>query len=210
MNWWMNRGWLPPLFCRLHLLPSPIGQQALRFHGYTPVGRVCARVAHVWPCRWCKSGVGRRTWGWWGHTWSRTHRRMLQCRIQANRQGCIFRPFSAPHVCTGTDRRLSAEGSAECQADGGRGGCFNSTSNQPPSVLILSLILQSERSWSSRVDGRERPSTSCPPRSQRASPSRCQQRLPGSATWSDTQQPHCEMSSDARSIREESFRQGNV
>lgn len=72
---------------------------------------------------------------------------MLQCRIQANRQGCISRPFPAPHVHAGSDRRWSAEGSAERQAEGGGGDA----STQHQTSLLLSLFCR----WSCSQRGAE-------------------------------------------------------
>lgn len=65
---------------------------------------------------------------------------MLQCQIRTNRQDGISWFLHTCAQAEGEARRARVES--------------NLTSNQLPSVLILSLILQSKRSWSSRVEGK--------------------------------------------------------
>lgn len=150
MNWWMNRCSLPPLLCRLHHLLSP----SLPFWAagapfpwlHTSRQGVCARSVCVRRCRRCKSRVGWK-WRWRWRGWGpRNHAHAGECCNAGLRQtGRVA--FLGP-LCT-----IRAHGRTEGETRRARPSArqrgkksFKSTSNQPPSVLILSLILQSETS----------------------------------------------------------------
>lgn len=165
----------------------------------------CARVTYVWACRWCKSRVG---WRVWGCTPSRTHWRMLQCRIQAKPAGLHFSARSAPYVHT-DGQKVTREGLG--RVPGWGWGKLVRVYIKPASFCPYSVADFAVREELEQQGGWEdRPSTSCPSRSQRAALSQCQRRLPSSAEWSGAQQLRYEMPCDAPSTGWESLRRGRM